>query len=479
MEERLHSEASLIGDLQLEAPEDEVPRPLNDRWTTLLWVQQLVEMGFRPQAAEMAIQESHAENLEEAVEFLTNRSRTWSHAFLRKIYIAGEGEESGNCVVCGGTQDVHVELEIDSSPSILLSPRPLASPRSPILLEFLRSQLSIRRASTLSVPEELCLACLQTITEKWSARNCSVHNFCKACAVAYVEEKVWEGQDIYCLSHDCQSILTIEEIRDLVGNEKTEMWVRKRYEHNPNYRHCPEHDCPGYLLTTPQTTEVQCPICHTQLCSHCGRAWHAPSTCETVSRTELHESLEVKACPGCQRFIEKNKGCDHMTCRLCLHEWCWQCLQPYTNTHLLSESPDYCLVLRNQRSPAVLRDEILELQIRRYMEEREIRAAWEVGEVSEVTVFVSLCKIFCTIGSVCVLLPLSIVLFAMLTPLCYLSWGCVSVWFVLLKWERRCPFLKICLGVALWPIAPLFLAGWIVVYINIACVSKYLQVLTD
>jgi ariadne-1 len=34
----------------------------------------------------------------------------------------------------------------------------------------------------------------------------------------------------------------------------------------------------------------------------------------------------TKDCPRCSKPIEKNQGCNHMSCRLCKHEFCWLCL---------------------------------------------------------------------------------------------------------------------------------------------------------
>ena len=36
-----------------------------------------------------------------------------------------------------------------------------------------------------------------------------------------------------------------------------------------------------------------------------------------------------KKCPNCLYHIEKNNGCDHMTCIKCRHEFCWSCLADF------------------------------------------------------------------------------------------------------------------------------------------------------
>jgi ariadne-1 len=36
----------------------------------------------------------------------------------------------------------------------------------------------------------------------------------------------------------------------------------------------------------------------------------------------------TKMCPNskCGRPIEKSTGCNHMTCKVCSHEFCWLCM---------------------------------------------------------------------------------------------------------------------------------------------------------
>ncbi|KAL4813415.1 hypothetical protein BDW67DRAFT_187674 [Aspergillus spinulosporus] len=46
----------------------------------------------------------------------------------------------------------------------------------------------------------------------------------------------------------------------------------------------------------------------------------------------------TKRCPGCQWPIEKNDGCDHMTCIKCHAEFCWACLSDYSEIRRLGNS---------------------------------------------------------------------------------------------------------------------------------------------
>ena len=76
--------------------------------------------------------------------------------------------------------------------------------------------------------------------------------------------------------------------------------------------------------------------CKHRFCFGCALADHQPAPCSLVkqwlkkceddSETANWISANTKECPKCSSTIEKNGGCNHMTCRKCKHEFCWMCM---------------------------------------------------------------------------------------------------------------------------------------------------------
>ena len=92
--------------------------------------------------------------------------------------------------------------------------------------------------------------------------------------------------------------------------------------------------------------DVVCDECGTTTCFACGLGSHQPSTCYHTEKWIAKNNAEsenmawlvanTKQCPACQKHIEKNQGCNHMTCRRevggCGHEFCWICMGDWS-TH--------------------------------------------------------------------------------------------------------------------------------------------------
>jgi len=74
---------------------------------------------------------------------------------------------------------------------------------------------------------------------------------------------------------------------------------------------CPRSNCIGLGYLGFDT--VMCFVCEHQWAAHEKR--FSPSSSE-----------EVKRCPRCRVYIEKDGGCEHMTCR-CGHEFLWSTLK--------------------------------------------------------------------------------------------------------------------------------------------------------
>ena len=77
-----------------------------------------------------------------------------------------------------------------------------------------------------------------------------------------------------------------------------------------------------------------------------------------------------KPCPtGCGWQIEKNLGCNHMTCSRCRHEFCWRCLQPYKHPG----SAGTCAGAPDVASFDARTQELIRTVVEKYDESLEVR----------------------------------------------------------------------------------------------------------
>ena len=57
---------------------------------------------------------------------------------------------------------------------------------------------------------------------------------------------------------------------------------------------------------------------------------------------EWEGANDVKQCPKCRARIEKNLGCNHMTCSVCHYQFCWLCENEYYDGHYSPFNPIGC-----------------------------------------------------------------------------------------------------------------------------------------
>jgi len=108
---------------------------------------------------------------------------------------------------------------------------------------------------------------------------------------------------------------------------------------NDEVRWCPTPGCTNainfdHASSTSDSAVVQC-VCGFQFCFKCHHEAHAPATCEHMkmwgkeSEVFSWKVINCRDCPKCNVPVEKNGGCNHMTCQQCKFEWCWVCMRPW------------------------------------------------------------------------------------------------------------------------------------------------------
>ncbi|KAK9469561.1 hypothetical protein V1512DRAFT_218752 [Lipomyces arxii] len=200
------------------------------------------------------------------------------------------------------------------------------------------------------VPGFVCeICCEDSIELKSFALQCG-HRFCEDCYRHYVTQKIMdegESRNIQCMGESCSLVINDRAIKLLVVEN-----VYARYEallsrtfvfDNEHLRWCPAPNC-EYAIRCDDVSpkdlkmivpSVQC-ACGFRFCFGCGYADHQPCICALVkkwvkkceddSETANWISANTKECPKCMATIEKNGGCNHMTCRKCKYEFCWICI---------------------------------------------------------------------------------------------------------------------------------------------------------
>jgi len=248
-----------------------------------------------------------------------------------------------------------------SSPVILSEPQ---TDKATLLTPHLSSSSSPNTLSSLGTPTKsesglifypnhsssssisMCSICAEEMSlEKSTALSCR-HRFCNECWEQYLKTKINEGQvtKIRCLQLECPLLVDEFTVKLLTTRESYEKYVRfltKSFveDSDGHVKWCPRPNC-GNAINADMIrgTVVRC-SCGYRFCFSCHREAHAPSSCEQVKNWEIKckddsETLNwkyanTKDCPKCSTAVEKNGGCNHMTCRQCKYEWCWICMRPW------------------------------------------------------------------------------------------------------------------------------------------------------
>jgi ariadne-1 len=173
------------------------------------------------------------------------------------------------------------------------------------------------------------------------------HFFCTDCFGDYLSLKTREGSDCAfarCPNAGCKCLVPPQLFRSLLEPDllpKYEKFMIDSYVSiSKTLRWCPVPRCEKVFSCPLGTRDAMCAgkpdCCGSWVCFKCGGEAHQPSNCKVLqvwkdkcendSETANWILANTKRCPKCSTRIEKNQGCNHMTCRECGHDFCWMCM---------------------------------------------------------------------------------------------------------------------------------------------------------
>ena len=219
--------------------------------------------------------------------------------------------------------------------------------RGSILAQEMFDSFTLRYNHQQQIPTS-CMICyeekpLSNIT------SCN-HYFCYTCIKSYLEIKISESEVLNVTCPQCRYEIPEEKIKEYVSLELYSKYLKfiaiRRLERDVMVKWCPKPDCGGYDRAHSSNYNLTCNICAYRYCYVCSRLWHK-GKCKL--RNDLGFDLwtltnNVKVCPNCKNYVQKNGGCLHMSCPRCLHHWCWICGGDFSSP---SHTSFKCLIGRN------------------------------------------------------------------------------------------------------------------------------------
>lgn len=196
------------------------------------------------------------------------------------------------------------------------------------------SAFPLAPTSSCTHPRTVCLLCVQQLLKYSLSGAAWIDLQCPKCSAAFT------ACDVRRFGTPAQSAVFADRA------------TRRFLQSLPEYRECISPGCGSSQLHEGGTDSpiVTCRACGHKTCfNHRDTPWHGELSCEEYDEDlrvaglpgmmgeremglEMSEKLvreQTRPCPGCKFDIMKTGGCQHMTCRKCGFEFCWECKADY------------------------------------------------------------------------------------------------------------------------------------------------------
>jgi E3 ubiquitin-protein ligase RNF14 len=237
------------------------------------------------------------------------------------------------------------------------------------LVTMLREYDNMKTEEEFAISLFSCEICFMDKTGSQCLRfaGCN-HVYCKECMTSYFTEKISVGavSSLSCPTMKCDSQALPNQVAELVEDalykKYEQLLLETQLESMTDVITCPRLMCQCPTMIDRETNLGQCPACHLAFCIYCKATYHGVSPCKfktkeqrsildkyngagqeeraflekrygarqlaTMAATLASEdylSENARHCPHCNAPIEKNEGCNKITCWRCSTHFCWLC----------------------------------------------------------------------------------------------------------------------------------------------------------
>ena len=194
-------------------------------------------------------------------------------------------------------------------------------------------------------PSPTCCICYNSLQKKISPCECSVCETCWSQIIfVQIEQSNSFIENIACPTKRCQQEPSITSLYKKMPRH-LKLKIEQAYfnvylSQTRDIRRCPSSDC-NYA----GIVDLSSPCSDNLICNACGTTWRDKAHYNKAEKAKdfmnnliqkkneffstLWKRRKAKNCPSCQTLIERDKGCSHMTCTRCKHQFCWICLEKH------------------------------------------------------------------------------------------------------------------------------------------------------